>query len=117
SRSNMARLLNRGTPNRTKRYVFPGLPGKRLFWGSLAVGGILVLLLAVLHVAGALRVASPGPLASGHASLDSRCEECHAHGVAADLRCERCHDVAGSDAWRVAEHARGGRESSVLPAA
>lgn len=113
----MPRLLNRGTPNRTKRYVFPGLPAKRLFWGSLGAGGALLALLAVLHVAGALRVASPGPLASGHASLDSRCEECHAHGVASDLRCERCHDAAGMDSWRVAEHARFGREASSFPAA
>jgi len=112
----MSRLLKHGTPERTKSYVLPGTAGGRVLLLSLVAGAALALGVTLLHFAGLLRIASPGPLASGHARMDVRCEQCHAQRFAKDLRCERCHDGAGLGEWRVEAHQRFGRTASALPA-
>jgi hypothetical protein len=112
----MPRLLKLGTPDRTKKYVIPGLRGRGLLLASLGVGTAIALVVLGLNFAGLRRMASPGPLASAHAPLDARCDDCHARNVAADLRCERCHDPAASDAWRVASHAAFNPAVSAFPA-
>lgn len=64
---------------------------------AAAIGG--------LYLAGARRVTSPGPLASSHAPVEARCEQCHAVGKSvADVRCERCHDPGASDRFTQPAH-------------
>ncbi len=71
------RLLKSGSPDRTKRYVFPGAAGKRVLFLSIVAAVSLAAALTALHFVGLLRIASPGPLVSGHASLDPRGELIH----------------------------------------
>lgn len=111
------RLLKSGSPDRTKSYVFPGDAGKRVLLLSLFASVALAAALTALHFAGLLRIASPGPLVSGHALFDARCEQCHARRVALDLRCERCHDPSGGEEWRVRAHESFGQSVSGLVAA
>src|SRR4026208_682459 len=93
----MSREIASGTPNRSPGYV---QPGRRSPWlrgaplGAMVVGAAVPL----LYLAGQRRVASPGPVATNHASVEANCAQCHHVGKAvADLRCERCHDPAGAD--------------------
>src|SRR5258706_4879579 len=113
----MARAPSLGTPDKTKKYVFPKAIGRRVLLLSLAAAGVLTVLVFGLSAIGFERLVSPGPLASGHAPLDARCEQCHAHGRAADLRCERCHDAAGGEGWRIGAHRRFSAEISTFPPA
>jgi hypothetical protein len=106
----VARFLKRGTPERTKAYVFPSRTGRRIAAISVAAGGAVALSLLGLERAGVRPVVSPGPVASAHAPLGARCESCHEAGRPSDLRCERCHDAASLGGLRVAAHARFGRE-------
>ena len=113
----MPRILRWGAPDRKNRYLVPGSPGRGVLLGSLAAGGAIAAGVLLLNFAGAKRMASPGPLASPHAPLDSRCEHCHSQRTTLDLRCERCHDPAGSEAWRLSAHARFAGDVSSLPLA
>ncbi len=101
-----------GTPNRTKKYVFPPGTGKRVYQMGLAAGGGMALLLAIFHGVGLRRVASPGPVASPHAAFEKHCEACHTSSAATDLRCETCHDPASTEAMRLASHRGFGRRVS-----
>ncbi|HKC24846.1 MAG TPA: hypothetical protein VKF32_08890, partial [Thermoanaerobaculia bacterium] len=113
----MARFLKLGTPDRTKKYVFPGMPGRGVLLASLLAATAIAAGVLGLNFAGLRRLASPGPLASPHAPLDARCDDCHARSVAADLRCERCHDPAATEGWRVAAHSTFNRAVSPFPSA
>ena len=111
----MARLPNRGTPDKSKKYVFPSVAGWRLFILSLMAAGLVVVGAALLHTVGVKSVADPGALTSGHAKLQERCELCHATRRASDLRCERCHDPNTRNEFRVEAHASFGLEGAPLP--
>lgn len=100
----MARTVPFGTPTRAAAYLRP--PSRAARWGLAAgVGGLLAAGLATLYVGGVTPVASPGPVAAGHAPIGTECAQCHqpAHGVT-NLRCERCHDPGGWDRWTHASH-------------
>ncbi|HYK41674.1 MAG TPA: hypothetical protein VE007_04735 [Thermoanaerobaculia bacterium] len=86
----MRRLAAPGAVARANRYVRPRAM-LRYFAGALALGILLagITLVAVFHRAEPL--ASPGPLAAPHASLDKTCRSCHSPRVATE-RCEQCHD-------------------------
>lgn len=98
----MARQIPSGTPTRSLRYIFPAT-NRRLFYVSLLAGLLVCAGIVGLYFAGVSRFSSPGDLATQHAPIDLRCEQCHAtkavtfdtRGVI-DVRCERCHDPGGS---------------------
>lgn len=108
------RAPTHGTPDRTAAYVFPAGTGRRVYRTSLLAGGGLALAMAVLHLAGLKRVASPGPVTSGHAAFEASCESCHVRARADDLRCERCHDPSSGEGLRLAAHGAFGREVSAF---
>ena len=98
----MPRLVPTGTPSKTNRYVFP--PGRFKLYGiSLAVALGVAGVLAILLNRGYQYVGSPGPVASPHASFETKCATCHGPQVA-DVRCERCHDPFGSNRFQNAGH-------------
>jgi hypothetical protein len=116
----MSREIASGTPNRSPGYVQPGRrsPFLRI---SLVVAIVVAAALPVLYLAGQRRFASPGPVATNHASVESNCAQCHDVGKAvADLRCERCHDPAGADRFTHQAHVLLGsansRKASAAPA-
>ncbi|MEO6327000.1 MAG: cytochrome c3 family protein [Thermoanaerobaculia bacterium] len=111
----MARIPNRGTPDKSKKYVFPSGAGWRLFILSLLGAAAVLVGAALLHTVGVKSVADPGPLTSGHAKLQERCELCHATRRASDLRCERCHDPNTRNEYRVDAHAAFGLLGAPLP--
>ena len=100
----MARTVPFGTPTRAGAYLRP--PSRAARWAMAAAGGgLLAAGLATLYVGGVTPVASPAPLAAGHAPIGTQCAQCHepAHGVT-NLRCERCHDPGGWDRLTHASH-------------
>lgn len=106
----MARQLPSGTPTRSSRYIFPAT-NRRLFYGSLVAGLILLAAIVGLYFAGVPQFSSPGDLATQHAPVDLRCEQCHSTRTVAfvdrgviDVRCERCHDPGGSARLTNAAH-------------
>jgi hypothetical protein len=88
----MARQVQPGTPSRSLRYIMPARGGRLTLWSLL--GAAIALVLGVgLYAGGMHSVASPGRVASPHATLDARCTTCHQTGHAVtETRCERCHD-------------------------
>jgi hypothetical protein len=96
------RLISRGTPSRTKEYLFPR-NRLFLFWVSLAAAFAVAAVLSLAVLRGTKTIASPGPLSSAHAPFEPRCANCHAPAVV-DVRCENCHDQFGSNRYRNAGH-------------
>jgi cytochrome c3-like protein len=106
----MSRQIPSGTPTRSSSYVFP-VSNRRLFYGSLLAGLVVLVAIVGLYFVGAPRFTSPGDLATQHAPIDVRCEQCHStrtvsfaqRGVI-DVRCERCHDPGASARLTNAAH-------------
>src|SRR4051812_35858170 len=93
----MARNTTPGTPDRSLRYIFPR-GARRSLRVAVIVAAALAVATGALYVAGFTRVSSPGPVASSHSPIETRCEQCHDVGKSvADVRCERCHDPGGAD--------------------
>jgi len=100
----MARNIPAGTPDRAEAYVFPRGPRGSLRLAAIG-GAVLAIAIGVLYVTGFKRVTSAGPVASSHAPIEARCEQCHAVGRSVtDVRCERCHDPGGSDRYTQPAH-------------
>lgn len=96
------RLISRGTPSRTKEYLYPR-NRLLLFWVSLAAALAVAAVLSLAVLRGTKTLASPGPLSSAHAPFEAKCVNCHAPAVV-DVRCENCHDQFGSNRYRNAGH-------------
>ena len=73
-----------------KRPALLALFRRRLTWALVAVA-LLASVPLVLGVGGSRRSLSSGPLSSGHALFENRCQVCHAQafGAVADQTCER----------------------------
>jgi hypothetical protein len=76
---------------------------------SIAAGVVLLTAIVGLYFAGARQFSSPGDLATQHAAIDLRCEQCHSTKTLTDrgtidLRCERCHDSGASARLTNAAH-------------
>jgi len=88
----MARQVQPGTPSRSMRYIMPARGGRLTLW-SVVGAAVALVVAAGLYASGFHSVASPGRVASAHATLDARCTTCHQTGHAVtETRCERCHD-------------------------
>src|SRR5262245_24642133 len=100
----MSREIPSGTPNRSAGYVQPDRRSPYLGL-SLIAAVVVAVVLPLLYLVGQVQLASPGPLATNHANVEMRCEQCHdpRQGVV-DLRCERCHDASGADRFTNAAH-------------
>jgi hypothetical protein len=106
----MGRQIPSGTPTRSPGYVFPG-SNRSLLYGSIVAGLVLAAAILGLYFVGVRRFSSPGDLATQHAPIDLRCEQCHSTRTLAfatrgviDVRCERCHDPGGSERLTNAAH-------------
>jgi predicted CXXCH cytochrome family protein len=86
-----------------------------LYGISLAAGLALLVLLGGVFKSGGKAVASPGPVQSNHASVETQCANCHAPSVA-DVRCERCHDPFGSNRFENTGHVWFGTKNPALVA-
>jgi hypothetical protein len=94
---------NSSEPKTIKRPIRPRNASRLSLWSAGAA--TLALLAGVqAYYAGWSALASPGPVASVHAQIDSTCEQCHGMNSAGDLRCERCHDPLDSRQWGVSAH-------------
>lgn len=101
----MPRQLLPGTPARSSRYVIPTSGGQLVKWSLIGAGGALTAWV-LLVLLGVQRVASPGEVAAGHATIDTRCAQCHQPAQAvADVRCERCHDPLDARRFAAPAHA------------
>ncbi len=110
----MPRLTLSGTPSRTNQYVYPR--GKlKLFALSLAAGLGVAGLLTLGVLTGVQTAASPGPVATSHASFEQKCAACHAPRVA-DVRCESCHDPFGSNRFQNSGHVWFGKNDRAVAA-
>ena len=100
----MARNAQPGTPDRSPRYIFPAGTRRSLRFAAIGAA-VLAAIIGIAYAAGLKRVSSPGPVASSHSPIETRCEQCHTvgHGVA-DVRCERCHDPGGADRFTQQGH-------------
>lgn len=98
----MRKLVPAGTPSRTNRYIYPRRR-IRPFAVSLGVALGLAILLGIGALSGARSIASPGPVATAHATFEKACASCHAPRVA-DVRCEHCHDPVGTGRYQNAGH-------------
>jgi len=98
----MRRVAAPGAPTRANRYVHP-----RATLPYFAVALLAAVAVTGLVLAGVFRsakpLASPGALASPHASLDDACASCHGPRVAT-IRCERCHDAFATGRLRNSAH-------------
>jgi hypothetical protein len=114
----MARSLPSGTPARSTRYLFPGRD-RRLLFGSVAAGAVVLVGLMTAYFAGARRVVSPGPVAGVHAPIGVDCAQCHSSAAreVADIRCERCHDPLAADRMTNAAHVLLGSSDALKAAA
>jgi len=103
----MPRKVPSGTPDRSNDYIFPPDRGRPLALTAIAAAVVALAVFAVYFAFGQRlsRVASPGPVAQGHAPIENRCAQCHTVGKGvADLRCERCHDPRGADRFTHPAH-------------
>jgi hypothetical protein len=92
----MPRRITWGTPGRSKHYLNPRR-AYVLVVPAVALAFAAPILLLALHAAGLRTPVSPGDLISPHASVESRCHECHAvRSGASNFRCQRCHDPSGA---------------------
>jgi hypothetical protein len=89
---------------RSTGLVFPS-NDRRLLYGSLLAGALVVVGALGLYAVGARQTLSPGDVASHHARIDLKCAQCHTSGKGVEpSRCERCHDPSSTGRLEHAAH-------------